>query len=91
MKIELEVSGDNEATAFPWWFIVDPAQNLKLDIATAAGQITGPFFSREEAEAQLRATRYNYSKRAVVWCASAYHTHRYRSAIEAADQEHAFR
>ena len=84
MKIEIEVSEDNEATSYPWWFICDPRQNMSADLATAAGQITGPFFSREEAEAQLKATHYNYSKRAKVWCASGYHSRRYKEALQAA-------
>lgn len=81
MKIELEVSEKNEGTSYPYWLILDPRQNLSLDVGTLAGMITGPFFSREEAEAELRNRRYDYSKRARVYCKSAYHSGSYKAAI----------
>lgn len=87
MKITVDVTGDNEATSSPWWAIVDPNQNMRADLAWAAGQITGPFFSRKEAEAQLKATRYNYSKRANVWCFSGCHSGQYDKAYRAAEKE----
>lgn len=86
MKIEVDVTGDNEATAYPWWAIVDPAQNMRADLAHAAGQITGPFFSRDEAEGFLKATRYNFSKRAKVWCFSGTYSYQYREAFRAAEK-----
>ncbi len=84
MKITLEVSEENEATSFPWWAIVEPRQNMSVDLSRAAGQITGPFFSREEAEDELKATRYNYSKRAAVWCFSGCYSRRYQEAVRLA-------
>lgn len=70
MKIELEVSEDNEYTSSPYWLIIDPKQMMKPDAALVAmGMITGPFFSRKEAQDHLDSRRYNYSNRAVVWCA----------------------
>lgn len=71
MKIELEVSEECECTRSPWWVIVDPKQMMKPDcFDVMIGMITGPFFSRKEAEDFLSSHRYNYSKRAVVYCAS---------------------
>ena len=64
MKLEIEVSEETEATAEPWWLIIDPRQMLSLSCHTVASMITGPFFSREEAEDFLKRTRYNFSKRA---------------------------
>ena len=88
MKIELDVSEENESTAEPWWMIVDPGQNFVTDLQGAAnvamGMITGPFFSREEAETVLKRTRYNYGKGAVVWCASGCHTIQYCNAYREA-------
>lgn len=88
MKIELEVSDDNECTAEPWWMIIDPQQNFRTDSRGAAsvamGMITGPFFSREEAEGVLKSRRYNYGKGAVVWCASGCDTVQYRRACREA-------
>jgi hypothetical protein len=81
LKIELEVSEETEGTAYPWWFICDPCQNMRMDLAVAAMSIRGPFFSREEAEAQLEATRYRFSKRAAVWCASGYDSRSYKAAM----------
>ena len=63
-------SQDNESTSAPFWAIIDPQQNMNKDIHTAAGQFTGVFFSREDAEKFLKATRYNFSKNAKVYCLS---------------------
>ena len=86
MKITLEVSENNECTAEPWWVIVDPHQNMECNVDMAAGDITGPFFSREEAESTLRATHYNYSKRACVYCKSGYYTRQYKAACRKASR-----
>ena len=80
MKIEIEVSELNEATSAPWWSIIDPRQNLKCNeegIYNIASMVTGPFFSREEAESVLRRTRYNYGPGARVYCHSGCHTIQY--------------
>lgn len=85
MKVEIEVSEENEGTSFPWWFIVRPGQGFNSNPENVAHCITGPFFSRAEAEEQLNRRRYEYGKKAIVWCGSGYHTGRYRRAI--LDQE----
>ena len=77
-KIEIEVSEENEGTDSPWWVIVDPKQNMKLDPEWTAEMITGPFFSRKEAEDHLRARRYAFSHRAIVYCKSGYHANQYK-------------
>jgi hypothetical protein len=83
MKIELEISDNNEGTAYPWWLIVDPKQMMKPEAGyVAMGMITGPFFSREEAQIFLDAKRHRYSKRAVVWCSSGYDSISFRQACE---------
>jgi len=84
LKISLKVSGDNESTESPWWAIIDPIQNMDLNINMAASQITGPFFSRAEAEDFLKATRYNFRKRACVYCFSGYYSHQYKWACREA-------
>ena len=85
MKIELEVSEENEGTSAPWWVIIDPRQNFKTNydgIYAIASMIEGPFFSREEAENTLKRTRYNYSKGAKVFCMSGCHTVQYASKVK---------
>ena len=85
MKIELEVSYANEGTYAPWWMIIDPMQNFKTDseaVHAIAAMITGPFFSREEAEAVLAATRYRFGKGACVYCASGHATLQYRDEMK---------
>lgn len=76
-------SKDNEGTDTPQWFVVDPKQNMRADVATAAGQFVGPFFSRERAEAYLKSRRYEYGPKAVVWCASAYYASDYKRLYKA--------
>ena len=86
MKIEIEVSDECEGTESPWWMIVDPSQNLRTDesgAAYVAEMITGPFFSRAEAQRELSARRYAYGKGAIVWCASRYRTEQYEDACRA--------
>lgn len=74
MKIELEISEDNEITRSPFWLIIDPKQNFKTNddgVTNIAFMITGLFFSRKEAETYLNAKHYNFGKGAKVWCHSA--------------------
>jgi hypothetical protein len=68
---------DCEATAAPWWMIVNPQQNMRCDLAEAAFQITGPYFSREDAEEYLKNAKHNFSGRAQVWCASGCYSKKY--------------
>ncbi len=78
-KIELEISGDHEGTESPYWLILDPQQMMRLDVHRLASMITGPFFSRREAQDHLEARRYNFSKHAKVYCHSGYHSDQYRN------------
>lgn len=86
------MQADNEGSDSPWWMVVDPAQNMSMDPAGTAMRIEGPFFSRQSAEEYLQARRYAYGTRAVVWCASGYWSHKWRTLmreIEKAKEEHA--
>lgn len=76
--IETLKNADNESTACPYWLIIDPKQNMSCDPHAVAMNIEGPFFSREDAEEYLQRRRYNYSKKAVVYCASGYFSDKYR-------------
>ena len=88
MKIELEVSEEHEGTSAPWWMIIDPSQMMRSDPATVAmGMVTGPFFSRKEAEDFLKATRYNFGKNPVVWCASGCYSKQYSDAYAKAENK----
>jgi len=87
MKIEIEVSDKNEGTAEPWWVIVDPKQMMKPDpYRVMIGMITGPFFSREEADEVLAARRHHYSDRAVVYCASGCYSSQYKRVYREAER-----
>ena len=82
-KITLMVSEKVEATSSPWWSIIDPRQNFRTDnqaLHDISSMITGPFFSRKEAEDYLKATRYNFGKNAKVFCHSGHHSKRYHDA-----------
>lgn len=88
MRVELDVSDKNEGTAEPWWVIVDPKQMMRPDpYAVMIGMITGPFFSREEANEVLRNRSHHYSKRAVVYCASGCYSNQYKKAYREAEQK----
>lgn len=92
MKIKLVVSDDNEATSSPWWVIINPSflkdwqsgeeyWDEEMAIQMIASAVTGPFFSREEAESTLKRTRYNYSKSTIVYCKSGCYTDQYDDAM----------
>ncbi len=102
MKIEIELSEENEGTFAPYWIIIDP-QRLKsvVRLAKKHGEIarydelisyigfatTGLFFSRESAENYLKAKHYNFSKQAKVWCHSGYASFEYCEAIKKAEKK----
>jgi len=72
-KITLIVSTETECTAYPYWMIIDPQQNFYKDddgVHAIANMITGPFFSREEAQDFLDRTHYNFGRGAKVYCCS---------------------
>ena len=83
MKTILETlqKADNEFTRSPYWLILDPSQNMRCNVHEMAGGITGPFFSREDAETFLKRTRYNFSDRAIVYCLSGHNSAKYDAAI----------
>jgi len=76
---------DNEGTRAPYWLILDPIQNMRLDIHQLAAQISGPFFSRKDAQDHLDSTRYNYSEHARVYCCSGAYSKKYSNLCEYLD------
>jgi len=74
---------DNESTATPVWFVVDPTQNMRADPSRVAEQITGPFFSRQSAQDYLKSRRYAYGPNACVYCASGYWSQEYKALYAA--------
>lgn len=70
-------NADPESTASPYWMILDPRQNMDLNPHALANMITGPFFNRGSAEDYLKAHRYNFGKRAVVYCCSGVYSWQY--------------
>jgi hypothetical protein len=84
--VDTLAQADNEATAAPYWLIIDPAQNMRCDIHAAALQITGPFFCRQDAANHLEARNYAFSSRARVYCASGYWSQKYKDLCRTMDQ-----
>jgi len=82
MRIEMYVSENNEGTSEPYWLILDPKQNMSCCPYQLAGQITGPYFSRESATAHLKNRHYEFSKNAIVYCMSGYWSKEYKHAIK---------
>lgn len=70
-------AADSEATRSPYWLILDPSQNMRCSIHQMAGGITGPFFSRMDAEDFLAETKYNFSDKAKVYCLSGCRSWKY--------------
>ena len=70
----------NEGTSSPYWLIIDPRQNFEVKsqgVHNVASMITGPFFSREDAQGFLDMTHYNFSKNAKVYCHSGCYSSKY--------------
>lgn len=83
------IKGDkNEGTDSPYWLILDPKQNMSCDIYNLASQITGVFFSREDAQKHLTNRRYMFSKRAKVFCLSGYWSNKYKNTYKSLEKEH---
>ncbi len=85
IEIKLKVSTDTEATASPWWMVIDPKQNFNTNsdgLRAIASMITGPFFSREAAEEYLKRRAYAFSDNARVYCDSGYHADQYNTAYK---------
>lgn len=78
---------NNEENDSPYWLIIDPRQMMSPDCYAVASMITGPFFSREDATAHLKARRYSFSKRAVVYSHSGYWSHKYKEFYRAIENE----
>lgn len=104
MKIQIEVSDDNEGTDSPWWVLIDPLSIHEMMRGVArhgeipdpdslinaiASAIEGPFFSRREAETYLKGRSYEYSTLARVWCSSGYWARQYKEALRKASAEKA--
>ena len=84
--IETLKNSDNEATRSPYWLILDPEQNMGCDVFALAMQISGPFFSRKDAQDYLTCHRYNYSDRAVVFCHSGHYSKKYEDLCKSLNQ-----
>ena len=82
INVKLKVSTVHESTSFPWWVILDPRQNMRRCYDSLGSQVTGPYFSRKEAEDFLHMTRYNFSPRAVVYCMSGTYARQYKMAYD---------
>lgn len=67
VKIEIEVSTQNEGNLYPWWVIVSPIRGF-ANIGDTLESICGPFFSRESAEAVLRQNAHHFKKGSKVFC-----------------------
>jgi len=78
--ITLLVSEQTECTESPWWVIVGPSS---LDLRRPADHITGPFFSRESAEEYLAARRYDFGRKAYVYCKTGCWSEEYKAAYHA--------
>lgn len=84
MKLVIERSERNEATSYPWWLIIDPEQMMRPSVDSVASMVTGPYFSREEAESVLKGAPHRFSQRARV---TGYHSVEYRRATDLAHAE----
>lgn len=74
---------DNESTESPYWLILDPQQNMSCGLHELAAQITGPFFSREDAADHLESRRHAFSSRVRVFCHSGYWSEKYKKLCRA--------
>ena len=80
---ETIMNSDNEGTMAPYWLIIDPElidnESSGDAIHQIASAITGPFFSRADAEGYLSACHYRFSTEAGVYCHSGHASRKYVS------------
>lgn len=80
-------SGDNEATAAPWWAILCPhklgSRPGYRTVHLMGSAIIGPFFSREDAEQHRQARIHDYGETSSVYCLSGYHSGDYHDFADA--------
>lgn len=69
----------NEDTGKKYSFDGDDAEHVAGLLRRLTGCFTGPFFSRQDAEAYLSARSYEYSTEAYVYCFSGYWSQKYKS------------
>ena len=81
--VETLMNADCEGTESPYWLILDPQQMFRCDIHELASMITGPFFSREDAQNHLDNRRHAFSKHAKVYCHSGYWSAKYKKLCRA--------
>ena len=81
----------NEATAYPYWIIIDPARvplcNYDTRVHYISSAITGPFFSRAKADDHLIRASHHYSEHAKVFCASGYNSEDWCDLLKMAAKE----
>ena len=79
IKVIADILGhsSNEGTSAPFWLIIDPTQNMSCDPHVVGFNLEGPFFCRQDGEDYLKAHRYNFGDRAVVYCCSGCHSKKY--------------
>lgn len=81
----------NEATAYPYWIIIDPVRvplaTPKLKAHYISSAITGPFFSREAATEHLRIASHHFSKHTIVYCASGHASEDWVNLMKMAKRE----
>lgn len=76
--IETLVATEREFTSAPYWLIIDTDGKREISgIREVASMITGPFFSRKDAQDYLDARRYNFSDGAKVYCKSGHESPKY--------------
>ena len=79
---------DNESTEAPYWMIIDANEMPCLDASAVADMITGPFFSRKDAEYYMNEVRpHAYSDKACVYCCSGYESDLYEQLWKAVRRE----
>ena len=67
-EVVLSHGDNNEATAVPYWGIVQYTRSKRVVM------LAGVWFNREDAEAYLKAKAYNFPKSAVVYCFSGHYS-----------------
>lgn len=74
------LTGKDEETGKTWKSNLEKDDIERIEDAIPAA-ITGPFFSREDANDHLSSRRYAFSKKAFVYCFSGYWSFKYKTAL----------
>lgn len=68
---------ETEATDSPWWVIIKP-RGMIHSASDISSRLTGPFFSRQDAQDHVNARKHAFNDKTEIWCLSGYWSRKFK-------------